>query len=63
MHDDHIVWCVHHDGPNEVKNLKVLDTLSYSEKELKLVLIELTLTELAEIQPKISVVKHKMISQ
>lgn len=62
LNDDHIVYCVDHDGPNEMKHMKILDYYLYSDEEVKAVLSELTLFELADIRPEIQCVRYKLLN-
>lgn len=62
LNDDHILYCVNHDGPNECASLQRMTTNTYTDADVKAVLNELTLCELASIDPLIRVVKRKLLN-
>lgn len=60
--NDHVVYCVDHDGPEEMKHWDIMALYTYTDAEVKSVLNEMTMTEIAGIQPDIRYVHRKLLN-
>ena len=61
MDGDHIVYGYHFDSPNAQTYLDMMKKVSYDEEDVKVLLGQLTLAELASITPKISCISYTHI--
>lgn len=61
INSHHLVWGYDHDASNYHEHDRVMNSKSYSEEDVKKLLTELTLLEIADIVPEIEEVTYKPI--